>query len=222
MDTISREQQKLNSELHKSDQYGNRSSAAGLASNLPRALDRMHEYGLCNRFLDYGTGKGKLLEYLKQNIKHPIQLEGYDPAVETFCQKPSEKFDIVTCLDVLEHIELDTIDNVLTEIRDYTRYFCYLVIDLQPAVKTLSDGRNAHILLAPPNWWQNKISQLFTSYSTFPIYHGSGDIQKIAIIASNDPKCLKLMHGFITKLNVFELSLVGGVLEKRRRILKKQ
>ena len=221
MKTISKEQQKLNAELHKSDKYGNRANAAGLATNLPQALDRMHELGLCNRFLDYGTGKGKLLKYLKQKIKHPIQLVGYDPAVEEFSEKPNEKFDIVTCLDVLEHIELDTIDNVLNEIKSYTKYFCYLVIDLQPAVKTLSDGRNAHILLAPSTWWQNKISQLFTSYSTFPIYHGSGDIQKIVIVATNNPKCLRLMHGFISKLDIFELSLVGGVLEKRRRLLKK-
>ena len=222
MKTISKEQQNLNAELHKSEQYGNRASAAGMATNLPKALDRMHELGICNRFLDYGTGKGKLLDYLKQKLKHPIHVEGYDPAIEKFNEKPAKAFDIVTCLDVLEHIEIDTIDNVLNEIKSYTRYFCYLVIDLQPAVKTLSDGRNAHILLAPADWWQNKISSFFTSYSTFPIYHGSGDIQKIVIVASNNPKCLKLMHGFISKLDIFELTLVGGILEKKRRISNKK
>lgn len=214
-ETISNDQQILNATLHESDRYGNRDDAAGMATKLPMAIDRMHELGFCSSFLDYGTGKGKLLNYLKEHSNHPIQIDGYDPAVKQFGNKPNQKYDIVSCLDVLEHIELDTIDNVLSEIQRYTINFCYLIIDLQPAVKTLADGRNAHILLAPSDWWQAKVSRYFSSYSTFPIYHQSGDIQKVAFVASNNPKCLRAMHGFINKLNIFEIELKQGILDKK-------
>tara|TARA_B100000674_G_scaffold186800_1_gene151738 strand:- start:2654 stop:3328 length:675 start_codon:yes stop_codon:yes gene_type:complete len=219
--TISKEQQKLNATLHQDDRYGNRDKAAGLATKLPKALDRMHELKFCSSFLDYGTGKGKLLQYIRSSITHPIALKGYDPAVEQYSSKPNETFDIVTCLDVLEHIELDTIDNVITDIKNYTNNFCYLVIDLQPAVKTLADGRNAHILLAPPDWWHNKISQHFKAFTTFPLYHQSGDIQKIAVLATNNFKSIKAMHGFAIKLDIFEMKLQGGLLDKKVRYRKK-
>ena len=75
--------------------------------------------------------------------------------------KPDQPADILSCLDVLEHIELTSIDDVLQDINNLTRHFCYLVIDLQPAVKTLADGRNAHILLAPPDWWVSKIAAFY-------------------------------------------------------------
>ena len=207
--------------LHKSDQYGNRLKAAGLATKLPQCLDRMYEVNVCKSFLDYGTGKGKLLEYIKENTNNPISIKGYDPAVQEFSEKPQGNYDIVTCLDVLEHVELNSIDNVLAEIASLTNNFCYLVIDLQPAVKTLEDGRNAHILLAPPDWWHNKISCYFSSYSTFPIYHRSGDKQKIAIFACNNRDMVGIMHQFAVKLNIFDLSLKGGVLEKRYQLMKK-
>ena len=90
-------------------------------------------------------------------------VHGYDPAVEEWSIQPNEIGYIVSCLDVLEHVEIQSIDAVLTNIKQLTRRFCYLVIDLQPAVKKLPDGRNAHILLAPPDWWSLKISQYFNS-----------------------------------------------------------
>ncbi|WP_250398915.1 methyltransferase domain-containing protein [Synechococcus sp. MU1648] len=219
--TISEQQQKLNASLHQDNNYGNRKNAAGLANHLPQILDRLNQLGFCNSFLDYGTGKGKLIQYIRESMKSNITITGYDPAVQEFATIPTGKFDIVSCLDVLEHVELDSIDHVLNEINDLTNNFCYLVIDLQPAVKTLADGRNAHILLAPPDWWQMKISQHFKCFSCFPVYHQSGDIQKVVITATNDNKHLVAMHSFLLKLNIFELTLKGGVLEKKRKYEKK-
>ena len=88
-----------------------------------------------------------------------------------FASKPEAPADILLCLDVLEHIEMSSIDAVLRDIHSLTRQFCYLVIDLQPAVKQLADGRNAHILLAPPEWWISRVAQLFTCQANFPIMH---------------------------------------------------
>lgn len=210
---ISDQQRRLNESLHqKNSNYGNRADGAGMAGRLPEALRRMHELGICNSVLDYGTGKGKLVERLKAELPRSVRVQGYDPAVPSYSQKPSGSFDILICLDVLEHIELNSIDAVLRDISELTHQFCYLVIDLQPAVKKLADGRNAHILLAPPEWWVTRIAQLFPCVSSFPIYHEAGPIQKIVIAAAHDTKVLTLMYSFLIKLNVFDLRIQGGSL----------
>ena len=121
-------------------------------------------------------------------------------------------YDIVTCLDVLEHIELSSIDAVISEIKSLTRKFCYIVVDLQPAVKTLSDGRNAHILLAPPDWWTGKFSTQFPAISSFPILHHSGIAQKVVICCANDIKYVPFMYMFIIKMKLFDLRMTGGPL----------
>ena len=41
----------------------------------------MHEAGLCTSVLDYGTGKGLLVERLRRELPESINVEGYDPAV---------------------------------------------------------------------------------------------------------------------------------------------
>ena len=210
---ISTQQRQLNAALHQHNSaFGNRHDAAGLASRLPAALQRMHELGLCHSVLDYGTGKGKLVERLRAECPAAIAVQGYDPAVPAYAERPSQPADILTCLDVLEHIELASLDAVLREIHSLTRQFCYLVIDLQPAVKTLADGRNAHILLAPPEWWTSRIAQLFPCIAAFPVYHESGLAQKLVIGAAHRPEVLTLLYAFLIKLNVFGLRMQQGVL----------
>lgn len=213
MAIISDEQKALNRALHEGNRnFGNREDAAGFAMRLSNALDRMHELGVCNSFLDYGTGKGKLVRGLQQKVKSNIKIIGYDPAVDEWEAKPDQPVDILSCLDVLEHIELTSIDDVLQDIKNLTRHFCYLVIDLQPAVKTLADGRNAHILLAPPDWWVSKVAQHFACQTSFPVYHQRGIIQKLVIAATDNPSDLPYMYGFMTKLKVFNIRMNGGVL----------
>lgn len=131
---------------------------------------------------------------------------GYGPAIEKYANLPIKKSDIVTCVDVLEHVEFDRIDNTLKEIKDLTKYFCFLLIDLQPAAKNLADGRNAHILLAPPDWWVAKISQHLSCITSFPIKHEIGHIQKLAISATTTPKSLPAMHRFLNKLNIYTMT----------------
>ena len=202
---------KLNQSLHQSTfDFGSRATASGLANRLPLALYRMHEIGLCSSVLDYGTGKGLLVNRLRHELPPEIIVSGYDPAVEQWSQKPNQKFDIVTCFDVLEHVELNTIDNVLKDIALHTRRFCYIGIDLQPAVKRLDDGRNAHILLAPPEWWVTRFSQVFECITSFPIKHQSGTLQKVVIAATSDARLMPQIYNFLDKINAYDLKLKGG------------
>lgn len=208
---ISEEQRALNRSLHHENQsFGDRADAAGLAAQLTPALLRMHEQGICNSVLDYGTGKGRLVKRLRRELPPEIEVMGYDPALEQWDQKPSSPVDVLMCLDVLEHVEMRCIDAVLKDIHQLTKHFCYVVIDLQPAVKTLADGRNAHILLAPPEWWITRISQLFPCIAAFPILHKCGVDQKIVIAASNRREVLPLMYGFLVKMKLFNIVMTGG------------
>src|SRR5262249_17383902 len=61
--------------------------------------------------------------------------------------------DLVACTDVLEHIEPECIGAVLDDIASLVRHLVFLVIATQPAKKTLADGRNAHLIQEPVQWW---------------------------------------------------------------------
>lgn len=107
--------------------------------------------------LDYGCGKGIILKHLQQTY-HNVVIDGYDPVIPAFANIPKKNYDCVFSNDVLEHIEPQYIDNVLTHINNLATKFIWLRIDTLPARKTLPDGRNAHILLESDSWWLNKIS----------------------------------------------------------------
>ena len=100
--------------------------------------------------LDYGCGKGTLAKAL------PFKIKEYDPAVpgkETL-PKPAE---FVVCTDVLEHIEPDQIDSVLHHLRTLTLEKGLFVIATREAHKVLPDGRNAHLIIQPFEWWKEKL-----------------------------------------------------------------
>ena len=212
---ISDQQLALNRSLHQQDPaFGSRDAASGVAHRLPLALKRMNENGLCSAVLDYGTGKGLLVERLRRELPDSISVTGYDPAVEAWSTKPKGSFDILTCLDVLEHVEIDSIDATLQEINSLTKNFCYVVIDLQPAVKRLADGRNAHVLLAPSEWWVSRFSQVFACMATFPIKHQSGVNQKIILACTQNPNMLPAMYSFLIKLHVYVIMMTALLIRR--------
>jgi trans-aconitate methyltransferase len=106
--------------------------------------------------LDYGCGKGHILADLKDRYPNTV-CEGYDPAVPAFNKKSFDVFDCVFSNDVLEHIEPEYLEDVLTHIDNLASKYVWLRIDTMPARKKLSDGRNAHLILETPDWWKDKI-----------------------------------------------------------------
>ena len=221
-EVISEQQKALNQALHQqNDQFGNRDDAAGLAKRLGVAIQRMHEMGKCNSVLDYGTGKGKLVSRLKKELPNTITVTGYDPAVEEYSIKPTKAVDILTCLDVLEHIDRDAIGDVIKDISSLLSGFLFFAIDLIPARKTLSDGRNAHIMLAPADWWSQQISAKF-SFTRF-VQVGetaSGLRSPIQLFgwATNDRFAQKAANGFLDSIEILQKRWIilenGGALFK--------
>lgn len=138
----------MNRELHQRDSYGVWGDRwldqinSLIAEYRPRTL------------LDYGCGKGALARKLEMPIAE------YDPAIEGKDHAP-EPADIVVCTDVLEHVEPECIDDVLDHLQQVTRRVLFAVIATRPAKKTLSDGRNAHLIIQPWEWWEDRLRHRF-------------------------------------------------------------
>lgn len=98
--------------------------------------------------LDYGCGQGSLARSLWE-----LKIDEYDPAIPGKDEPPTKRYDMVVCTDVLEHIESDKIDAVATHLFGLAERYALVVVSLVPTAKTLSDGRQAHILLRSREWW---------------------------------------------------------------------
>lgn len=143
-----------NKALHESP----RGFGGGGANRLEVVLPLIQQFDL-KTMLDYGAGQNLLKKALQQFST--INVSAYDPAIPGIDEKPAEgtTFDLVTCTDVLEHIEPEYLDAVLDELYSYTGKFCFLLIACTEANKTLPDGRNAHLIQQPPAWWDEKLSR---------------------------------------------------------------
>lgn len=101
--------------------------------------------------LDYGCGRGTL-----KTAMPDWDVREYDPGIIGKDGEP-EVADLVVSTDVLEHIEPPLLDNVLTHIRWLARKGVFLNIALGPAKEILPDGRNAHLIQKPVDWWMVRL-----------------------------------------------------------------
>lgn len=100
--------------------------------------------------LDYGCGKRTLERALG------LQIANYDPCIPGLDKAP-EPHDIVTCTDVLEHIEPDCLLDVIADLHRLTKMVCFMAIHTGAADKLLPDGRNAHLTQQGLEWWLAKV-----------------------------------------------------------------
>jgi FkbM family methyltransferase len=120
--------------------------------------------------LDYGCGsKRSLLQALK--LPDDIVYEGYDPAIPDYARAPMPA-ELVTCIDVLEHIEPNLLDNVLDHLGELCDPYGFFTVHTGPAMKVLTDGRNAHLTQEGPDWWLPRFKQRFDVLSLHPIPSG--------------------------------------------------
>lgn len=109
--------------------------------------------------LDYGCGQ----ETLKGAFPE-LKWTGYDPGIPELAEKPEGMFDLVTCVDVMEHIEPEYVAEVLQEIADYAKRLVYLYIACAPANDKFMSGPRAgqdvHICVQPPAWWEEQVRAL--------------------------------------------------------------
>lgn len=107
---------------------------------------------------DYGAGKKRLQEGLARAGVEVTYLP-YDPVFPEYgVPQPA---DLVCCIDVLEHIEPDCVDAVLTDLHRIMPLCGFFSIHTGAAAKVLSDGRNAHLIQQPPSWWLPRLCRYF-------------------------------------------------------------
>lgn len=104
------------------------------------------------RMLDYGCGRQTMAEALGPAYR----VTPYDPCIDGL-DSPPEPHPVVVCGDVLEHVEPECLNDVLRDIRRVTQQTALLLICTVPARKTLPDGRNAHLIQEPKDWWRPRI-----------------------------------------------------------------
>lgn len=171
MKTFTDEYIKLNKDLHEScDSYG-----ANAGKWMDAIIPIIQQYGI-KTVLDYGCGKGVLKTLLKDHVE---RIEGYDPAIDEFKHKPDGAFDLVLCLDVMEHIEPEFTDNVLVDLLSSTNRLMFCNIATSLAAKTLSDGRNTHINIHTENWWLHKMLKYWDCISAARIFNAGSSYRSI-------------------------------------------
>lgn len=132
--------------LHARGNYGTASLQFG------QVVSALVENTGSKTLLDYGCGS---MQNLKKVLDCDVLYLGYDPAVPAFSVK--EPSDLVVCIDVLEHIEPDLLENVLDDLLMLTNKWGFFTVHTGPAIKTLSDGRNAHLIQKPSSWWLERL-----------------------------------------------------------------
>jgi hypothetical protein len=112
-----------------------------------------------DHLLDYGCGHNlSLMETLKPT--RDFRYQGYDPGVPEYAGDPIPA-DMVVCIDVLEHIEPECLDDVLDHLEALVERVLFATVHTGPAGKNLPDGRNAHLIQEPPEWWLPKFMERF-------------------------------------------------------------
>lgn len=163
---ISPDYRALQRELH------DRERAYGISSRRHiEAVRRNIEKVNAKSVLDYGCGRGALKEALGDIVRE------YDPAVPGKDALP-DRADLVVCTDVLEHVEPERLDAVLEHIRNLAIKAVMFVIATRPALKTLADGRNAHLIVEGADWWKEKLAIRFEIERMIVNKNGIGIVAK--------------------------------------------
>jgi len=102
--TISETYREEQERLHENPNYG--VASIGFA---PIVSDLINKLGV-TELLDYGAGKGNLAKHL--SVDHEVEVKHYDPARPEWAKRP-DSAQMVACIDVLEHIEPEYLDEVL-------------------------------------------------------------------------------------------------------------
>ena len=124
----------------------------------------IHSYALeynCNSILDYGAGSSHFIKEINiQYPNHPFIINEYEPGKKELAKNPPVS-DMTVCMDVLEHIEPEKLDNVLEHIYNKTNKIIYFTICVLPSFSSFPDGQNLHLIVENHDWWLKKLSKYF-------------------------------------------------------------
>lgn len=124
--------------LHMDPDYG--VSGVQYAPLVSQIINRLK----VSQLLDYGCGKARLMKHIKAD--HAVKIQCYDPAIPGFAGDPIP-MQMVTCIDVLEHVEPDCLDAVLDDLQRVTEVIGFFSV-------SLVEGQDLR-------WWLDKLLPRF-------------------------------------------------------------
>lgn len=150
------------SELHNNQKVFPGTSIKSYVSEIAQCVRLYRPRNL----LDYGSGKG--FQYLVGRVHENwggLLPHCYDVGVRQLAEKPKGPFDGVICTDVMEHIDEPDVNEILADIfsmvparDDGGTSFAFFAIACRPAArKRLPDGRDVHLTVKPPEFWEKKL-----------------------------------------------------------------
>ena len=151
---ISPEYRKEMESLNAEESFG---SAGRVYAQL---INHIIQKAAITHLLDYGCGSRMLLRDAIDSPPNGFKYQAYDPGVPKLSGDPVPAEMVVAC-DVLEHVEPAYIIDVLDHLEELTEVILFASIATGPARKTLSDGRNAHLIKQPMEYWLPKIWERF-------------------------------------------------------------
>ena len=135
--------------------------------------------------LDYGCGHAiqwhKSVKIPNINKKLCVQeyfgekLSGfyrYDPAHKYYNKLPTGKFDLIVIADVMEHVPLNEIDEMLSTVSSFIKENgkVFVSIALIPSRNVFLDGENMHITKLSPDEWVSIFKKSFPRGTQFHIW----------------------------------------------------
>ena len=107
------------------------------------------------------------------------EVTAYEPARNLSEKKKS---DCVVCIDVLEHIFIADIPNVIDELFSLTNSLLVINVACYKAAAILPNGENAHITIRPPSWWKGVIDMISIKYNNIEVMLICSNTYKSGII----------------------------------------
>lgn len=148
-------------QLHEESEGRWGATASSRCYEIAEWLNGYRELSGAKDMLDYGSSNGKLQKQLRRRglIPEEFEIVEYDPGYEDRLYK--RPCDLVLCVDVLEHIEPELLENVLVDLHRNTLKQGLFSIAMYAAKKSLPDGRNAHLIIEHQDWWKDRLSKYF-------------------------------------------------------------
>jgi trans-aconitate methyltransferase len=125
-------------------------------------LEAVARHGV-RSMLDFGCGKGAMVELLRESLPN-VRVQGWDPAFNAPHELPDD-VDMIVSTDVLEHIETEALSTTLLDLQARCRHQ-YHLIACHRAATLLPDGRNAHLIVEAPDWWQQRFLDMGCTIET--------------------------------------------------------
>lgn len=110
--------------------------------------------------LDYGAGQSDLVNRIASTSLEVR--DRYDPAIAAISVVPKQRYDMIVCTDVFEHLDEEEVSEVLDDILSLSDLVVFC-IDTREASTVLPSGENAHATVRPSSWWLSVVRQHFPS-----------------------------------------------------------